>query len=88
MFSRHIASTVQYVSRILCTLQEYYLFTFKIDTSQLDHLEILVSFPKNTKSFSIECANDDIRARINCIWKNSATNFEKKTLFYNIRSIM
>ena len=88
MFSRHIAHTVQHVSKILSILEEYYLFTFKIDTSQLDHLEILVSFPKNTKSFAIELADDDIREGINCIWKNSATNYEKKTLFYNVRSIM
>lgn len=88
MFSRHISSTVQYIAKILSILEEYYLFTFKIDTSQLDNLEILVSFPKNTKSFAIELADDDIKARINCIWKNSATNFEKKTIFYKVRSIM
>ena len=88
MFSRHIANTIQHVSRILCTLQDFYLFSFEIDTSQLDHLEILVSFPKKTKRFTIELADDDIRERINCIWKNSATNYEKKTLFYNVRSIM
>jgi hypothetical protein len=88
MFSRHIAHTVQYIAKILSILEEYYLFTFKIDTSQLDHLEILVSFPKKTKRFTIELADDDIREGINCIWKNSATNYEKKTLFYNVRSIM
>lgn len=88
MFSRHITRTKQLISQVLSDLQEFYLFTFTIEDSQLNHLEVYVTFPKNTTKFMIDFANDDIKHRIDIIYKNSATNYSKKTLFYNVKSII
>jgi hypothetical protein len=88
MFSRYITRTKKMISQVLSDLQDFYLFTFTIDDSQIDHLSIHITFPKNTTNFSIDFANDDIKHRIDIIYKNSATNYLKKTLYYNVKSIL
>lgn len=88
MFSRHIARTKQLISQVLTDLQDFYLFTFTINDSQLDHLKVYVTFPKNTTKFMIDFANNDIEKKINIIYKNSAIDYSKKTLYYNVKSII
>ena len=88
MFSRHIARTKQLISKVLTDLQDFYLFTFTINDSQLDHLKVYVTFPKNSTKFSIDFANDDIKHNIDIIYKSSVIDYSKKTLFYNVKSII
>ena len=88
MYSRHISRTIKMISQVLSTLQEIYLFSYTIDDSQLDHLQIRINFPKHATKFSIEFADNDILHKLECIWKNSTVNYEKKSLYYNVKSIM
>ncbi len=88
MFSRHITRTKKLISNVLSDLQDFYQFEYTIDDSHLDNLKVYVTFPKNSTKFSIDFANDDIKHNIDIIYKSSVIDYSKKTLFYNVKSII
>jgi len=88
MFSRHITRTKKLISNVLSDLQDFYQFEYTIDDSHLNNLKVYVTFPKNSTNFSIDFANDDIKHNIDIIYKSSVIDYSKKTLFYNVKSII
>ncbi len=88
IYSRHILSSVKYLTNIVDELSELYNYNYKVYNKDVKYIYIRVNFEKNVCREGISLADKDISYNLQKYFNSSVIDFREKTITYSCVSFL